>query len=162
MAAIPAPTWKPVLTAALAAIVVAILGGLSTDLGSWYQTLRQPAWKPPDWLFGPAWTVIFALTAVAGIVGWRHTPARTEREWLLVLFSLNAFLNVFWSLLFFRLKRPDWALAEVGVLWLSILMLMVFLARRSRTASLLLAPYLVWVAFAGTLNWAVVDLNRPF
>jgi translocator protein len=162
MAVAPARLWKPVSIAALAALAVAGLGALSTDLGSWYQGLRQPAWKPPDWLFGPAWTVIFALTAVAGVVGWRHTPTREGREWLIALFAANAFLNLLWSLLFFRLKRPDWALAEVALLWLSIVVLMLALLRRSKKASLLLAPYLAWVTFAAVLNWAVVALNRPF
>ena len=75
------------VVAAAAAIAVAILGGAMTDLGPWYYSLRQPEWKPPDWLFGPAWTLIFALTAVAGYLGWRRAPDRNTREWLWVLFS---------------------------------------------------------------------------
>ncbi len=81
---------------------------------------------------------------------------------MLVLFALNGFVNVFWSLLFFRLRRPDWALAEVGFLWLSILVLIVYLGRIHRTSGWLLAPYLAWVSFAATLNVAVVRLNGPF
>ena len=77
-------------------------------------------------------------------------------------FSLNAFLNTLWSLLFFRLKRPDWAVYEVGFLWLSIVLLIVLLARESRTASWLLSPYLAWVSFAAVLNWTIVQLNAPF
>ncbi|MGE0673386.1 MAG: TspO/MBR family protein, partial [Methylibium sp.] len=114
---------KPVLIAAAAALAVAGLGGLMTDLGPWYQRLVQPPWKPPDWLFGPAWTAIFALAAMAGVIAWRRAPRRTDREWMLALFALNGFLNVLWSLLFFRLHRPDWALFEVLLLWLSILLL---------------------------------------
>ncbi|RZJ23596.1 MAG: tryptophan-rich sensory protein, partial [Haliea sp.] len=75
---------------------------------------------------------------------------------------LNGFLNVLWSLLYFRLRRPDWALAEVVLLWLSILLLMAVQWRYSRRASLLLLPYLAWVAFAGLLNWATVRMNGPF
>ncbi|MGE4243387.1 TspO/MBR family protein [Ramlibacter sp.] len=153
---------KPVLTAAAAAFAVGALGSLMTDIGPWYKGLAQPAWKPPDWLFGPAWTLIFAFAAASGAVAWRHAPDRGSREWLLVLFSLNGFLNVLWSLLYFRLRRPDWALAEVVVLWLSILVLMGVQARYSRRASLLLLPYLAWVAFAAALNWATVRLNGPF
>ena len=87
---------------------------------------------------------------------------RSQREWILVLFASNAFFNVLWSLLFFRLHRPDWALAEVGFLWLSILALIVFLGRFSRPSGWLLAPYLAWVSFASALNLAVVRLNAPF
>ena len=154
--------WKPVLVAALAAMALAGLGALSTDLGPWYQGLRQPAWKPPDILFGPAWTLIYTLAATAGVRAWHAAPSRGDREWLIALFALNGFLNLTWSLLFFRLQRPDWALFEVGFLWASILLLMIVLGRYSRLAWLLLAPYLAWVSFAATLNLAVVRLNGPF
>ena len=162
MTALGARRWQPILVAALAALGVAVLGGLMTELGTWYYGLRQPAWKPPDWLFGPAWTVIFALVAIAGLQAWERAPDRAAREWLLALFALNAFLNVLWSLLFFRLRRPDWALIEVGLLWLSIVLMIVVLAQRYRPAAWLLAPYLAWVTFAATLNAAVVQLNAPF
>ena len=154
--------WKPVLIAAAAAMFVAVLGGLMTDLGPWYVNLKQPAWKPPDWAFGPVWTTIFALAAAAGVIGWRRAPSRPDREWLLALFASNGFLNVFWSLLYFRLHRPDWAMAEVPLLWLSVLALIVVLARFAKPAAWLLAPYLVWVAIAAMLNWQTVKLNGPF
>jgi tryptophan-rich sensory protein len=81
---------------------------------------------------------------------------------MLALFALNGFLNLLWSLLYFRLRRPDWALIEVGLLWLSVLLLIVVLGRYSRTAAWLLAPYLAWITFAGALNWGTVQLNQPF
>lgn len=154
--------WKPVLLAALAAVAVAGLGGLMTDIGPWYQGLVKPSWQPPDWLFGPVWTTIFALSALAGVRAWEDAPDRASREWMLALFALNGFLNVLWSLLFFRLRRPDWALMEVGLLWLSVLALIVVLSRYSPRAGWLLAPYLAWVAFAAVLNYAVVQINAPF
>lgn len=152
---------RAVLVAALAALGVAVLGGLSTDLGDWYTQLKQPPWKPPDALFGPAWTLIFALTAAAGVTAWRHAGSR-QRSGILIVFALNGFLNVLWSLLFFRLRRPDWAFAEVTFLWASILLMMVVCWRSSRRAALLLLPYLAWVAFAALLNLEVVRLNGPF
>ncbi|MDE1921851.1 MAG: tryptophan-rich sensory protein [Gammaproteobacteria bacterium] len=159
---IVAPRWKPVVAAALAASAVAALGALTTDIGDWYFALRKPAWQPPDWAFGPAWTLIFALTALAAVVYWRREPSRDERLRTLAAFAINAFLNTFWSLLFFRLHRPDWALFEVGFLWLSILALLVRLRRGSVTAAWLVAPYLAWVSFASVLNWTIVKLNGPF
>jgi len=154
--------WRPVVIAALAAIFVAVLGGLMTDLGPWYTSLKQPSWKPPDWAFGPVWTTIFALAAAAGVIGWRRAPSRAARETMLVLFAANGFLNVFWSLLYFRLHRPDWSLGEVPLLWLSVLVLIVVLARFAKPAAWMLAPYLVWVAIAAALNWQTVKLNGPF
>lgn len=153
---------RPIAVAAGAAIFVAVLGGTITDLGPWYQALEKPAWQPPGPAFGAIWTTIYALTAAAAVITWRNAPKGAEREWLLGLFALNGFLNVFWSLLFFRLHRPDWSLMEVGLLWLSIVALIIFVARHSRLAGVLLTPYLIWVTLASVLNFDVVRLNRPF
>lgn len=156
------PRARALGTAALCAMVVAVLGMLSTDLGTWYAGLRRPAWQPADHWFGPAWTLIYALCALSAAEAWRAQPALRARQWLLVAWSANACLNVLWSLLFFRLRRPDWALAQVVLLWLSIVILIVLSARASRRAAWLLVPYLAWVSFAATLNRAVVELNGPF
>jgi len=154
--------WKPVAVAAGAALLVAALGGAATDIGPWYESLRKPPWQPPDLLFGPAWTAIFALTALAGLRAWQRTPDIAGRGRVLVAYALNALLNILWSVLFFTVKRPDWALVEVVPLWLSIVALMAISGRRDRTAAWLLVPYLAWVGFAGVLNWSVVRLNEPF
>jgi tryptophan-rich sensory protein len=155
--------WRPVLAAAPFALLAAILGGAETTLGPWYYSLQMPAWKPPDWLFAPAWTLIFALAALAAGEAWNGAARRpAARLPIVLLFAVNAALEVLWSLLFFRLQRPDWALIEVGFFWLSILALILFLAPLAARASGLLVPYLVWVSFAALLNWAVVRLNAPF
>ena len=153
---------QPVALAALAALAVAALGALATDLGPWYQNLRQPPWKPPDVLFGPAWTVIYTLTALSALLALQKTAPGAPRRNLLAFFGLNATLNVLWSLLFFRFQRPDWALYEVVPFWASICVLILATARVSRLASGLLVPYLAWVSFAAALNLAVVRLNGPF
>lgn len=152
----------PAIVAAMAAILVAAIGATLTDLGPWYQSLKQPDWNPPDAVFPIAWTTIFALAAIAAVEAWRKIERRSTAEWLIGLFALNGFLNIFWSLLFFRLQRPDWALVGVGALWLSVLVLIVYCGRHSRLAGLLLIPYIAWVSIAAALNIAVVDLNAPF
>ncbi|KPF62015.1 TspO/MBR family protein [Porphyrobacter sp. AAP60] len=152
----------PVTIATAMAVCVAALGATVTDLGPWYQALAKPDWNPPDVLFPIGWTLIYALITVAGITAWRAAPTSAAAEWVLGLFALNGFLNISWSLIFFRLQRPDWAFAEVIVLWLSILAMIVFCGRFSKSAAWLLVPYLAWVSFAAALNWAVVQLNAPF
>lgn len=151
-----------VLVAALAAIAVAATGGTLTELGPWYFSLKQPAWKPPDYAFGIIWTIIFALAALAAVTAWRRDRDQVRRQWIIGLFAINGFLNILWSLLFFKMQRPDLALFEVGALWLSILALVIFLYRSSPLASLLLLPYLAWVSAAALLNYDVVRLNGPF
>jgi len=154
--------WRPIVAAALSAMAVAGLGALITQLGPWYYQLRKPVWQPPDWLFGPAWTLIFALSALAGVLYWRARATRERRQMVIAAFALNAFLNSLWSLLFFRIERPDWALYEVPFLWLSILLLIVLIGYGARRAAWLLAPYLLWVSFAAVLNWKIVTMNAPF
>lgn len=154
----PRAAWRVGAWAAAAATAVAALGSVGTDLGPWYQSLRQPPWKPPDVWFGPAWTLIFALTAWAGARGWLRA-APDDRRRLAWAFGVNGLLNVAWSWLFFRLRRPDWALLEVLPFWLSIVLLLGLLLRVDRVAALLLLPYLGWVAFAAALNAAVLRLN---
>jgi tryptophan-rich sensory protein len=155
-------SWQPVVAAAFSALGVAGLGVLTTTLGPGYYRLNKPAWQPPDWLFGPAWTLIFSLAALSGILYWRPVTRREDRQVVIAAFALNGFLNTLWSLLFFRLERPDWALYEVGFLWLSIVLLVVRVGRVTRAGGWLLMPYILWVAFAAFLNWKIVQLNSPF
>lgn len=151
----------PTVIAGVVATIVAVMGATITDIGPWYRSLAQPGWAPPDAAYGVGWTVIFACAALSGVNGWL-AMRWNEREWLLGLFALNGFLNILWSLLFFKLHRPDWAMVEVILLWVSILGLIVFIWRRSIAGAILLLPYLMWVTFAGYLNMTIVRLNGPF
>ena len=152
----------PILIAAIIALMVAVMGATITAIGPWYHGLVQPRWAPADAAYGVAWTAVYAFTALAGVTGWLAMPRRAEREALLGLFALSGFLNILWSLLFFRFHRPDWALIEVVVLWLSVLALVLLIWRRSMTGAALLMPYLIWVTFAGYFDMAIVKLNGPF
>ena len=153
---------KAITVAAVATLLVAGAGGLLTEIGPWYKSLRQPPWKPPDWAFGPIWTTIFIAAATAGVMAWGRATTPSQRGWLLALFALNAVLNIGWSYIYFRLHRPDWALWEWTALWLSVLALIVAFADYSPTSSWLLSPYLLWVSIAGYLNLTTIRLNGPF
>lgn len=160
--AVPArPSRKPLYVAALLAVLVGGLGGLATDIGPWYFSLVKPSWQPPDWLFGPVWSTIYLLTAIAGVRAWRRGNPAQHRQFLLAL-AVNLVLNVLWSVLFFTVKRPDWALFEVAALWLSIAWLALVMRPYAPLSAALLLPYLLWVAFAGYLNWTILRLNGPF
>lgn len=156
-------TWLfPVVIACIAASGIALLGATITDISPWYHSLIQPRWAPPEAAYGIAWTLIYAVTAMAAVTGWLATPTARDREWLIGLFALNGFLNIVWSLLFFRFHRPDWAVFEVVGLWLSVAALIVVIWPRSTAGGVLLLPYLLWVTFAGYLNMTIVHLNGPF
>jgi len=153
---------KPILVAAGVAVLTALAGGFATRIGEWYRSLAKPDWNPPDWLFAPAWTLIYALAVTAAVLGWHAARSSGERAWLVSLFFVNVVLNVAWSFLFFTLQRPDWALAEAVTLFLSVLALIVFLARFKPLAAAVLVPYLAWVGFATALNYELARLNGPF
>jgi tryptophan-rich sensory protein len=143
-------------------LLVGGMGAYLTDLSPWYyRELKKPRWQPPDWLFGPAWTLILALASLSLYLGLRGAPDAASRSAVIWLFVLNGLAHLGWSPLFFRLRRPDWALYEVSLLWLSILAPML-LPHMPGTAVLLLVPYLSWVSFAAYLNLTIVRLNRPF
>ena len=146
---------------------VAAIGGGLTVLDDWYYSLEQPWFKPPDLLFGPAWTILFILMAISGVLAWRTAAddefqLATRRSKLLMLWAFNGLANMGWSLLYFYLQRPDWALVEVVLLWLSIVFLIRHTSPYNKRAALLLWPYLAWVSFAAMLNLATVVLNGPF
>ncbi len=155
-------TWTVIVVAALSALLLAGAGGLATEIGPWYRGLRKPTWQPPDWAFGPAWTLILGMAAWSGALAWEAASDAAGRLQVVGLFAANGLFHFLWSPLFFRLKRPDWALFEVVFLWLSCLALIIGLAGFSTGASLLIVPYLLWVSFASWLNLAIVRLNGPF
>lgn len=151
---------RALIVAAIAAAIVLVVGGVATRVGPWFHALRKPSWNPPNWVFGPMWTAIAALAVWSAASAWTAAPDAHAR--ILALFAINAVFHMAWSPLFFTLERPDWALFEVPLLWLSVLALVVGLAPLSGLSAWLLVPYLAWVSVAAALNLAIVRLNGPF
>lgn len=152
----------PAIIAIGTAVLLGLVGGLMTPIGPWYRDLRKPRLQPPNWVFGPAWTIILGLAAWSAIIAWEAAASDSQRHSVVVLFGVNALCHALWSPLFFQARRPDWALVEVVFLWGSLVALVAGLAPISPTASVMILPYLLWVSFAAWLNWAIVRLNRPF
>jgi benzodiazapine receptor len=143
---------------ALSALVGAIGAIASVDAKQFYGQLRQPAWAPPAWVFGPVWSLLYMAMAVAAWIVWR------ERSWArargaLGLFVAQLALNALWSWLFFAWHRGALAFVDIVLLILLIVSTIVAFARIRRLAAWLLAPYLAWVCFAAALNFAVWQLN---
>ena len=141
----------------LALCFAAAAVGARYQPGAWYAGLRKPAWNPPSWLFAPVWTVLYAMMGVAAWLVWRE--AGLSRE--IGLFVVQLALNAAWSWLFFGLRRPGLAFADIVVLWLCILATLSAFWSVRPLAALLLVPYLAWVTFAAALNAALWRLNRP-
>ena len=156
------PARDLIALAALLALCFAVagLGGYWTSLGRgpWYEGLRKPAWRPPDWAFGPVWTALYAAMAVAAWLVWRRRHTHRVGP-PLGLFGLQLALNLAWSGLFFALRSPGLAFTEVVLLWAAILATTAAFARVSRAAAWLLVPYLTWTTYAAALNLALWRLN---
>lgn len=136
------------------------LGGIATasSVGDWYQSLAKPAWTPPAWIFGPVWSALYLMMAVAAWLVWRRNgwqSAKTPFGW----FAIQLGLNIGWSVIFFGLRSPGYALIEIVGLWLAIAITTKLFWSRSRLAAALMAPYLAWSTFAAFLNLAIYRLN---
>lgn len=142
----------------LAAGIGGLFTGPQTASGGWYDTLAKPFFTPPGWLFGPVWTVLYAVMAVAGWLVWRRRDEMNVRP-ALVLFGAQLFLNLMWSVVFFGMEAPGLGLVEISVLWVAISLTIAAFMRVSRVAGWLLAPYLAWVTFAAFLNAGIWLLN---
>lgn len=131
-----------------------------TDLSvrDWYVGLEKPSWNPPNWVFGPVWTGLYIGMAIAAWLVWRRKGLADA--WLpLLLFGLQLFLNAAWSALFFGMRSPGIALADILMLWIAILATIVAFRRVSNLSAALLVPYLAWVSFATALNWCIWRMN---
>jgi tryptophan-rich sensory protein len=143
-----------------AVVAAAVIGGLGTDVGSrWYRQLDKPAWQPPGAAFGPAWTTLYGLMAVASARTLDRMEEPEERRAFATAFGANLVLNAGWNWLFFRARRPRWALAEILLLEVSTLDVTRRAAKIDGPAAKMLVPYAGWVAFATLLNAAIARRN---
>ncbi len=134
-------------------------GAFFVSTGGWYENLRKPSWNPPAWLFGPVWSLLYVMMAVAAWLVWRAGGWSAQRR-VLLLFLLQWLLNALWTPLFFGLHRPDLALVDILALWLALAATLLAFWRVRPAAGALLLPYLAWSSFAAVLNLALWRLNR--
>ncbi len=135
----------------------AALGGLFMP-GEWYAGLKKPSWNPPNWIFGPVWTALYAMMAVAAWLVWKRGGFASQGA-ALSLFLLQLLLNALWSPLCFGAKNLGFGLADIVFLWLALTATVIAFYRAYRLAGALLVPYLAWVTFAGALNFTLWRLN---
>lgn len=129
--------------------------GIFSAPGEWYAALEKPVFNPPNWLFGPVWSVLYIMIGVAGARVWIN-----DRGGILPkLWFIQIALNFIWPLVFFTARRPDLALGVLAALLIAILIFIAAAWRRERPSSLLFVPYAAWVSFAGLLNFSIWQLN---
>jgi benzodiazapine receptor len=138
-----------------------LIGSLFTfpAIPTWYAHLNKPFFSPPNWVFGPVWTILYILMGISFFIIWSSKAKKSVKKYAVILFLIQLGLNSLWSLIFFGLKNPFLALIEIGVLWLMIYETIIKFAKINQAASRLLCPYLAWVSFASLLNLSVWLLN---
>ncbi len=128
------------------------------EISGWYATLQKPSFNPPNWLFGPVWTLLYLLMGISFYIIWNQ-PSSRERNTAMTLFILQFLLNFCWSFIFFKQHQLAFALAEIIALWIGIVITMVWFSKLSSAAVWLLVPYILWVSFATLLTEAIWKLN---
>lgn len=128
------------------------------SISSWYQFLNKPFWSPPNWLFGPVWTLLYLLMGISSYLVWQSKNENKSK--ILKIYFLHLALNSLWSIFFFGLKNPFLGFLEIIVLWAFILYLTINFYKIKKISGILFLPYLLWVSFASVLNLAIVLLNR--
>lgn len=148
------------LTCIMASLAVGAIGSIATipNIPIWYAGLDKPWFNPPNWIFGPVWTILYVLMGVALYLVWTSQSKRGKRR-AFALFGIQLFLNTAWSIVFFGLHTPWAAVGIIALLLIFIIITMIEFRRFSRIAMYLLVPYLAWVSFASLLNISIAVLN---
>jgi len=131
----------------------------ANEILTWYTTLNKPSFNPPNWIFGPAWTILYIFMAISMWLVWKSDVPSAKKNTAIFIFAIQLILNFFWSILFFSFHQLGFALIEIILLWIFILLSILKFYPISTTAAYLLIPYLLWVSFASVLNFAIWRLN---
>jgi translocator protein len=152
---------KQLIASLAICLAVGLLGSLITSpaIPTWYAELNKPTFNPPSWVFGPVWTILYILMAVAAWLIWRQGRPTEGVKLALALFALQLALNLLWSFIFFGCHSPLYAYVEIMLLWLAIVFTIISFTRLSHPAAWLMFPYLLWVTYASLLNYAIWKLN---
>ncbi|HEY1020075.1 MAG TPA: TspO/MBR family protein [Sediminibacterium sp.] len=152
--------WVKLVLSVLFTVGIGSLGGIFTisEIPGWYAGLQKPSFNPPNWLFGPVWSMLYLLMGISFYLIWKQ-PVSTVRNVGLTLFVIQFILNFFWSIIFFNQHLIAAAFLEMVFMWIFILLTIIWFAKLSPTAAWLLVPYLCWVSFATVLTAAIWKLN---
>jgi len=142
--------YKRLIVSLVSPQLVGLVGSFftATAISVWYAGLAKPALNPPGWVFGPVWILLYFLMGVSVYLIW-------QKEESTALFWIHLFFNALWSIIFFGLRSPAWALIDLLILWILVIVLIAKFWKISRPAAYLLIPYFLWVSFAGYLNYAI-------
>jgi translocator protein len=153
---------KKLIIAIVLPLAVGAIAGIATsrNIPTWYATLNQPSFAPPNYLFGPVWTLLYIMMGVSLYIVWNKQDDSHWKAKAYTIFGIQLALNFMWSILFFEFKVMGIALVEIIVMWIAIFLTILVFSRISKLAAWLLVPYIAWVSFASILNYYYWSLNR--
>ncbi len=131
----------------------------ASAIPGWYAGLEKPSFNPPNWIFGPVWTLLFLLMGISFYLIWNKGLKGKESKIAVIIFAIQLALNALWSIIFFGFHSPGVALVEIIFLWIAILFTITTFSKISKTAAYLLLPYILWVSFAAILNFSILIIN---
>ncbi len=154
--------YPRLIASILIPLIVGFIGSIVTitEIPTWYAALSKPAWAPPNWLFGPVWTILYILMGIALYLVWREGLNRRDVRFAILIFGAQLVLNLLWSIVFFSYHALLGSFFLIMLLWLVILANIIAFSIISKPAGLLLVPYIVWVSIASYLNYSVYILNH--
>ena len=149
---------------AIAILICTGTGSLSayisnTGMNPWFDNLIKPSWNPPEYLFGPVWTLLYCMMGISLWLVWKSETVASVKKPALQLFAAQLFLNFCWSIIFFKFHSPAWALVEIIAMLFLIVLTTKQFSKISKQAAWLLVPYIAWVSFASVLNFSIWTLN---
>ena len=155
------PIWKLIISI-LICETTGIASGLiaNTGMNAWFDALNKPSWNPPAFLFAPVWTFLYLLMGISLWLIWKSAAPVAQKSNAIILFSLQLFLNFWWSIIFFKFHSPAFALVDIILLLILILFTIISFSKLSKPAAWLLVPYIAWVSFATILNYSIWVLNK--
>ncbi|MBN1385797.1 tryptophan-rich sensory protein [Candidatus Woesearchaeota archaeon] len=153
--------WTKLIISLVVCQLAGIIGSIftSSSIPTWYAAIKKPAFNPPNWIFGPVWITLFVMMGISLYLIWNLGLSTKAAKIAIIIFGIQLVLNTLWSILFFGLQSPFYAFIEIIILWIFILASIISFYPISRTASLLLVPYILWVSFAAVLNFYIWRLN---
>ena len=155
------PIWKLIISI-LICETTGIASGLiaNTGMNPWFETLTKPSWNPPAFLFAPVWIFLYLLMGISLWLIWKSAATVPQKSKAIILFFLQLFLNFWWSIIFFKFHSPAFALVDIILMLILILLTIISFSKHSKPAAWLLVPYIAWVSFATILNYTIWVLNK--
>jgi len=153
--------YKRLIISLLIPQLAGIIGSIFTvsSIREWYSLLEKPSFNPPNWIFGPAWTILYLLMGISIYLVWQRVKENKNNKKVMFIFWIHLFLNTIWSIIFFGFQNVGLAFINIVVIWFFIVLLMILFWKIDRRATYLLIPYLLWVSFASILNLSILLLN---